>query len=175
MLFLKMCKIIYDVFHLTHRFKWQQFANIDKFPRNGRAKVQQSGVQIEFSSYYFLTWPPLLLNLTTTATKIKSFTDKKGPSGVKENAPRVLRHLRHEIWCISAKKEYLFNEVGQAHCSCGKIWVVDTFFALIQGNAIQVWCIFKGHHFEWWDFFTFEILINIFKWRASIKIMCKLS
>ena len=116
------------------------------------AKVQQSGVQIEFSSYYFLTWPPLLLNLTTTATKIKSFTDKKGPSGVKENAPRVLRHLRHEIWCISAKKRVLFNEVGQAHCSCGSIWVVDTFFALIQGNAIQVWCIFKGHHFEWWDF-----------------------
>ena len=61
------------------------------------AKVQQSGVQIEFSSYYFLTCPPLLLNSTTTATKrLKASRTKKAPQ-VKENAPRVLRHLRHEI------------------------------------------------------------------------------
>ena len=55
------------------------------------AKVQQSGVQIEFSNYY------VLLNLTTTATKrLKASRTKKAPP-VKENAPGVLRHLRHEI------------------------------------------------------------------------------
>ena len=45
------------------------------------AKVQQSGVQIEFSSYYFLTWPPL-------PPRLKASRTKKAPP-VKENAPRV--------------------------------------------------------------------------------------